>query len=35
MRGEKHQRKIVAMQITDTGIKVYPDKEVFSMAHLE
>jgi KaiC/GvpD/RAD55 family RecA-like ATPase len=35
MRGEKHQRKIVSMQITDTGIKVYPDKEVFSMAHLE
>ena len=25
MRGEKHQKKIVAFKITDTGIKVYPD----------
>jgi circadian clock protein KaiC len=35
MRGEKHQKKIVAMQITDTGIKVYPDQEVFSTMHME
>jgi KaiC/GvpD/RAD55 family RecA-like ATPase len=29
MRGEKHKRKIVAMKITDNGIKVYPEQEVF------
>jgi KaiC/GvpD/RAD55 family RecA-like ATPase len=29
MRGDKHQKKIVAMKITENGIKVYPDKEVF------
>jgi len=29
MRGEKHQKKIVAMQITDNGIIVYPEQEVF------
>ncbi|PIN87136.1 hypothetical protein COV19_01430 [Candidatus Woesearchaeota archaeon CG10_big_fil_rev_8_21_14_0_10_44_13] len=29
MRGAKHQKKIVAMQITDKGIEVYPDREVF------
>jgi circadian clock protein KaiC len=29
MRGENHQKKIVAMQITDTGIVVYPEQEVF------
>jgi len=29
MRGEKHKRKIVAMKITDTGVKVFPDQEVF------
>ena len=29
MRGEKHQKKIVAMQITDEGIIVYPEQEVF------
>ena len=29
MRGEKHKRKIVAMKITDKGIKVYPEQEVF------
>lgn len=29
MRGEKHKKKIVAMQITDKGIVVYPDQEVF------
>ena len=30
MRGAKHQKKIVAMQITDKGIVVYPEQEVFS-----
>lgn len=30
MRGAKHQKKIVAMQITDNGITVYPGLEVFS-----
>ena len=29
MRGEKHQKKIVAMQITNGGIVVYPEQEVF------
>jgi len=29
MRGEQHKRKIVGMKITDTGIKVYPDQDVF------
>lgn len=29
MRGEKHQKKIVAMQITGQGIVVYPEQEVF------
>lgn len=29
MRGEKHQKKIVAMQITDEGIVVYPEQELF------
>lgn len=29
MRGEKHQKKIVALQITDAGVIVYPDQEVF------
>ena len=29
MRGQKHQKKIVAMQITDKGIVVYPKQEVF------
>ncbi|MCK4995589.1 MAG: AAA family ATPase [Thermoplasmatales archaeon] len=29
MRGEKHQKKIVAMKINEDGIKVYPDQEVF------
>lgn len=29
MRGEKHQKKIVAFKITDNGIKVYPEQEVF------
>ena len=29
MRGERHQKKIVAMKITDDGIKVYPEQEVF------
>lgn len=30
MRGESHEKKIVAMQITDEGISVYPDQEIFS-----
>jgi len=29
LRGAKHQKKIVAMQITDEGIIVYPEQEVF------
>ncbi len=29
MRGVKHTKKIVAMQITNSGIEVYPDQEVF------
>ena len=29
MRGEKHKKKIVAMHITDKGIVVYPEQEVF------
>ncbi len=29
LRGAKHQKKIVAMQITDEGIVVYPEQEVF------
>lgn len=30
MRGEKHQKKIVAMSITEKGIVVSPNKEVYS-----
>ena len=30
MRGETHQKKIVAMTISDSGITVYPEQEVFS-----
>ncbi|MBD3310125.1 AAA family ATPase, partial [Candidatus Woesearchaeota archaeon] len=30
MRGASHQKKIVAMEITDKGIQIYPDQEVFS-----
>ncbi len=30
IRGAKHEKRIVAMQITDKGIVVYPDQEVFS-----
>lgn len=29
MRGEKHQKKVVAMQITPKGIVVYPEQELF------
>lgn len=29
LRGAKHQKKIVAMQVTETGIVVYPEQEVF------
>jgi KaiC/GvpD/RAD55 family RecA-like ATPase len=35
MRGEKHQKKIVAMKITDKGVKVYPDQEVFGAIHIK
>ncbi|UCF11865.1 MAG: hypothetical protein JSW06_07390 [Thermoplasmatales archaeon] len=30
MRGEKHQKRIVSMEITDSGIIVDPNKEVFA-----
>lgn len=30
LRGAKHQKEIVAMQITDAGIEVYPEQEVYS-----
>jgi len=29
MRGEKHQKKMVALKINDKGISVYPDVEVY------
>ena len=29
MRGAKHQKKIVAMQISDQGMVVYPQQEIF------
>ncbi len=29
MRGEEHQKRMVAMQISDKGIIVYPEQEVF------
>ncbi len=29
MRGAKHQEKIVAMEITDSGMIVYPEQEIF------
>ena len=35
MRGEKHKRKIVAMKITDNGIKVFPDQDVFGAMEIE
>jgi KaiC/GvpD/RAD55 family RecA-like ATPase len=31
MRGEQHQKKIVAMHITDKGVKVYPEQEAFGV----
>jgi len=31
MRGEKHQKKKAAMQISDNGIIVYPEQEIFSL----
>ncbi|MCJ7816256.1 MAG: AAA family ATPase [Candidatus Aenigmarchaeota archaeon] len=31
MRGTSHQKKIVALQIGDTGINIYPDQEVFGL----
>jgi KaiC/GvpD/RAD55 family RecA-like ATPase len=30
LRGASHQKKIVAMQVTENGIVVYPEQEVFS-----
>jgi len=30
-RGEKHEKKLVAMEITDKGIVVYPDQEAFGL----
>jgi KaiC/GvpD/RAD55 family RecA-like ATPase len=30
MRGEHHRKKLVALQITDKGIVVYPEQELFS-----
>ncbi|MFH1326986.1 MAG: ATPase domain-containing protein [archaeon] len=35
MRGAKHQKKIVAMQITDEGIVVYPEQEIFGRLEKE
>ncbi|MCD6477716.1 MAG: AAA family ATPase [Candidatus Aenigmarchaeota archaeon] len=36
MRGTKHQKKVVAMQITDKkGIEIYPEQEVFSIFKLD
>ena len=29
MRGAKHKKRVVAMKITDNGIKVYPEQDVF------
>jgi KaiC/GvpD/RAD55 family RecA-like ATPase len=29
MRGAKHEKKIVSMNISDNGIVVYPNQEVF------
>jgi len=30
MRGAKHQRKIVSMNITENGVVINPNKEVYS-----
>lgn len=30
MRGSRHKKKIVAMQVTNRGIEVFPEQEVFS-----
>ncbi len=35
MRGEKHQKKIVALKINERGIAVYPDVEVFGALELK
>ncbi|MCD6415019.1 MAG: AAA family ATPase [Candidatus Diapherotrites archaeon] len=32
LRGTKHQKKIAAMQITDEGIVVYPEQQVFGLS---
>jgi len=31
LRGAKHKKKIVAIQINDNGIEVYPEQEVFGL----
>jgi len=31
MRGEKHEKKIVAMKISDNGINVFPEQEIFDL----
>ena len=33
MRGEHHQKRMVAMRISDSGITVYPDREVFGKSN--
>jgi len=35
MRGEKHDKKIVATKITDKGIVVYPDQEVYGAMQIK
>ena len=33
MRGEKHEKKLVAMEITDKGVVVYPEQEAFGLVN--
>jgi KaiC/GvpD/RAD55 family RecA-like ATPase len=35
MRGEEHKKKIVAMKITNKGIKVFPEQEVFGLIDMK
>jgi circadian clock protein KaiC len=35
MRGERHQKHIVAMQITDKGIEVFPEEEISLAVEIE
>jgi circadian clock protein KaiC len=35
MRGEEHKKKIVAMKITNKGIKIFPDQEVFGLMDIK